>query len=146
MHQYMSLALEQARLAFEAGETPVGAVVVQGDRVLCACHNEREARNDPLAHAELLALKKAAQVKGDWRFSDCTLYVTLEPCPMCAGALLAARMGRIVFGAYDKDQGCCGSVYLLPMDKALRGTATVCGGVMEEACAALLSDFFKSRR
>jgi len=146
LQKYMLLALEQAKIAAEMGEVPVGAVIVKGDMVLAACHNTREESGDPLAHAELSALKKAAQKLGDWRFQDCTLYVTLEPCPMCAGALIMARMGRIVFGAYDEAQGCCGSVYLLPMDKALNGQAEVIGGVMENECKALLSAFFKNKR
>lgn len=146
MNDYMLLALEQAKLAAQMGEVPVGAVIVKGDTVLAACANMREESGDPLAHAEMLALKKAAEVLGDWRFQDCTLYVTLEPCPMCAGALLMARIKKIVFGAYDEAQGCCGSVYLLPMDKALGGQAEVIGGVMEEESKALLAAFFQNKR
>ncbi len=142
----MALAIEQAQEAMVQGEVPVGAVIARAGKVLAACHNQREQEGNPLAHAELLALKKAAQVLGDWRFSDCELYVTLEPCPMCAGALLMARMGKIVFGAYDEKQGCCGSVYLLPMDPALNGQGMVIGGVMEEKCQELLTAFFQNKR
>ena len=143
---YMRLALEQAKWAAKEGEVPVGAVVVRGDKVIAAYANAREKRSDPLAHAEMLALKKAAEIIGDWRFNDCTLYVTLEPCPMCAGALLMARMKKIVFGAYDEKQGCCGSVYLLPMDAALGGQTEVIGGILEDECKAVLAAFFKDKR
>lgn len=147
MHEkWMRLALLQAQMAQEKGEIPVGAVITRGDALLAACHNLTQTASDPLAHAELLALRRAAQKKGDWRFNDCTLYVTLEPCPMCAGALVMARMNTIVFGAYDERQGCCGSVYLLPMDKALNANALCLGGVLENECKALLSAFFKDKR
>jgi tRNA(adenine34) deaminase len=142
----MYLALEQAKQAYQTGEAPVGAVIAEDNRILAQCHNEREARKDPLAHAELLALREAARMKGDWRLTQCDLYVTLEPCAMCAGALLAARIRRIVFGAYDPKQGCCGSVYLLPMDPELGGACEVSGGVLEKECAALMEAFFKERR
>lgn len=144
--KFMRLAIAEAKKATNEGEVPVGAVVVENGKVISACYNKRETFSDPTAHAELLALKEAAQRKGDWRFDKCTIYVTLEPCPMCAGALLMARMGKIVFGAFDKMQGCCGSVYLLPMDEKLSGQCDCVGGVMEHECKMLLTSFFQNKR
>lgn len=144
--EFMALALAEARLAFEAGEVPVGAVVVREGRVIARAHNLRERRRDPLAHGELLALREAAAQKGDWRLGDCTLYVTLEPCPMCAGALVMAQLGRLVFGAFDPQQGCCGSVYDFCHDPAFHHHPQVSGGLMEEACQGLLTAFFARKR
>ncbi|MBQ8312889.1 MAG: tRNA adenosine(34) deaminase TadA [Oscillospiraceae bacterium] len=146
MNEWMSLALQQAQLAAAAGEIPVGAVLVQGDTLICAAHNQREATHDPTAHAELICLREGARLLGDWRLRDCTLYVTLEPCPMCAGALVMSQLGQCIFGAADERQGCCGSVYDLPGDPHLHGVTRWQGGVMEAECRALLQDFFRSRR
>ena len=146
MNEWMSLALSEARLAAATGEIPVGAVLVQGDTMICAAHNQREATHDPTAHAELLCLREGARLLGDWRLRDCTLYVTLEPCPMCAGAMVMSQLGQCVFGAADERQGCCGSVYDLPADPALHGATQWQAGVMEEECRALMQDFFRSRR
>ena len=140
----MELALAQARLGMEKGEVPVGAVVVREGVVLCACHNIRGS--DPTAHAEVLAIRGACKALGRPTLNDCTVYVTLEPCAMCTGALITARIGRIVFGAFDEKMGCCGSVYALQSDPALRANIPTVGGVLEEACARLLSEYFVSRR
>lgn len=144
---YMRLALEQARLAGEIGEVPVGAVVADKDgRVIAACKNLRETNRDPLAHAELLAIKQAARVISSRRLSGCTLYVTLEPCPMCAGAMVMAGLHACVFGAYDKNQGCGGSVYDILNDPAFSHRVKTLGGILEEECKALLQQFFAAKR
>ena len=144
--RHMEVALDCARQSAARGEIPVGAVIVRHNTVIASAHNEREAQKNPLAHAEMLALQRAAKAIGDWRFDDCTLYVTLEPCPMCAGALLMARMGGIVFGAYDASYGCCGSIYLLPQDPAFHSSTVCIGGVLETECSDLLTAFFKNLR
>jgi tRNA(adenine34) deaminase len=142
----MQLALEQARRAGEAGEVPVGAVVISGDRVIAAAGNQREATNDPTGHAEILALRQAAAGVGSWRLSDATLYVTLEPCPMCAGAAVASRLGRLVFGSADPKAGACGSLYNLCADPRLNHEIPVVPGVEEAQCAGLLQEWFAARR
>lgn len=143
---YMRLALDQARLAKEAGEVPVGAVVVHFGKVIAACHNLRETALDPTAHAEMLALKEAARVLSARRLSGCTLYVTLEPCPMCAGAIVMAQVDTCFFAAFDHLQGCCGSVYDIPQDPAFSHRTRIVGGILEEEAKALLQDFFSTRR
>jgi tRNA(adenine34) deaminase len=142
----MDLALAEARLAAAEGEVPVGAVVVAGGRVVAARHNERERTGDPTAHAELLALRDAAAALGGWRLVDATLVVTLEPCPMCAGALVAARIGRLVFGARDPRAGACGSLYNLCVDPRLNHVVVVTEGVHADECGAVLTSFFSGRR
>ncbi len=142
----MRKALEEAEKALAEGEVPVGAALYHGDELLWADHNRREADKDPTAHAEMLCLRHGAEKLGDWRLKDCTLYVTLEPCPMCSGALLMSRLGRCVFGAADPDAGCCGSVYDLPADPALHGHTLWTHGVLEMECKALLDRFFSERR
>ena len=142
---YMNLALCEARQAAKEGETPVGALVVREGRVLAAAHNRREALRDIGAHAEMLALSAAAKETGDWRLSGCTLYVTMEPCPMCAGALLAARVSRVVYGAPDAVAGAMGSVVNLPRFP-LGAHPVVEGGLLAEASRALLRDFFVRKR
>ena len=146
MERWMRLALEEARKAREEGEVPVGAVLVRGDEVVCRAHNRREALHDPTAHAEMLCLQEGARLLGDWRLRECTLYVTLEPCPMCAGAMIMSQLDRCVFGAADPRQGCCGSVYDLPADAALGGATRWQGGVLQEDCAALMTAFFQKKR
>ena len=146
MERWMRLDLDQARQAAAMGEIPVGAALVQGETLVCAAHNLRETAHDPTAHAELLCLREGARLLGDWRLRDCTLYVTLEPCPMCAGAMVMSQLGRCVWGAADPRQGCCGSVYDLPGDAALHGITRWQGGVLEAECARLMTDFFVSRR
>lgn len=146
MEKMMALALAQARLAAEEGEIPVGAVLVRGDQVLAQAHNRRETTHDPTGHAEIQCLREGAQALGDWRLRECTLYVTLEPCPMCAGAMLMAQLGQCVYGAADPRLGCCGSVYDLPDDPALGGRTQWVAGVCAEECAALLQNFLREKR
>ena len=142
----MDLALEEARAALAHGDVPVGAVVVAGDRILARRHNERELQGDPTAHAELLAIRDAAAGRPGWRLEDATVVVTLEPCPMCAGALVAARVRRVVFGAADPKWGSCGSLYNLCVDPRLNHEVEVRHGVEAERAGALLSTFFAERR
>jgi tRNA(adenine34) deaminase len=142
----MELALSEARLAGQEGEVPVGAIALIGGKVVAARHNERERAADPTAHAEILALRDAAASVGGWRLSEVTLVVTLEPCPMCAGALVAARVDRIVFGASDPRAGACGTLYNLCADPRLNHELDVKGGVGAAACGDLLSSFFAERR
>ena len=142
----MEIALREARQALLEGEIPVGAALTRGETLLWADHNRREQLQDPTAHAEILCLRRGSEVLGSRRLEDCTLWVTLEPCPMCAGALLAARVGRCVFGASDPEKGCCGSVYDLIADPALGGQGTWRAGVRAGECAGLLEDFFRSKR
>ena len=146
MEEWMRIALEEARAALAEGEIPVGAVLTREGQLICRAHNRREAWHDPTAHAELLCLREGARLLGDWRLRDCTLYVTLEPCPMCAGAMVMSQLGRCVWGAADPRQGCCGSVYDLPGDAALHGITRWEGGMLEAECARLMTDFFAPRR
>ena len=143
--EYMGLALAEARRAAALGEVPVGAVVVRGGRVLAAAHNLREQNHSAAAHAELLAIEEACRVLGNWRLEDCTLYVTLEPCPMCAGAAINSRLARVVYGAADPRAGCCGSVANL-FHMPLGHSPALTAGVRAEECAALLRAFFEVRR
>ncbi len=142
----MAVALEEAGQAAAAGDVPVGAVIVVAGRVVARAHNERELRRDPTAHAEVLALRAAAEATGGWRLPEATLVVTLEPCPMCAGALVAARVGRLVFGAFDPKAGACGSLYNLCADPRLNHELPVTRGVLAEPSAQLLEEFFVKRR
>ena len=142
----MELALGEARLAAREGEVPVGAVSVVDGRLVASRHNEREHTGDPTAHAEMLVLRDTAAVVGNWRLSDVTIVVTLEPCPMCAGALVAARVGRLVFGASDPRAGACGTLYNLCADPRLNHEVTVTDGVRADECGALLSSFFAAKR
>ncbi|MDO4828845.1 MAG: nucleoside deaminase [Clostridia bacterium] len=142
----MRFALEEARIAFAEGEIPVGAVVADGERVLARAHNRRETDADPCAHAEILALRRAAAHLGRWRLQGLTLYVTLEPCPMCAGAAEMSGLARVVYGAKDAQYGCCGSVYRLTEDPAFPTYCPADGGVLADECAALVRQFFQNRR
>ena len=142
----MEVALAEASDGAEAGEVPVGAVVAVGDRIVARRHNERESLVDPTAHAELLALRDAAAEVGSWRLAGATLVVTLEPCPMCAGAAWAARLDRVVWGAPNPDAGALGSLYHLGADPRLNHEFEVGHGVRSEECASLLADFFAERR
>ena len=142
----MRVALAEAERAAAEGEVPVGAVVIAGGTMVARRHNERESRHDPTAHAEVLALRDAADVLGRWRLSDATVVVTLEPCPMCAGALIAARVGGVVFGASDPRAGACGSLYNLCADPRMNHEVTVTPGVMAGEAARLLEQFFTERR
>ena len=142
----MQLALEKAQEALMQGEVPVGAVLVKDGKVLCAFGNRREADHDPTAHAEMLCLREGARLLGDWRMQDCALYVTLEPCPMCAGAMVMSRLGQCIYGASDAQKGCCGSVYDLPDDPSLGSTTRWKAGVRQAECQALLDAFFARKR
>ncbi len=142
----MKIALEEARRALAEGELPVGAVVARNGEIVATGRNRRESAADPTAHAEIEAIRAAARALGGWRLTGCTLYVTLEPCAMCAGAIVAARLERVVFGAADPAAGCCGSVYRITEDPAFTHFARADGGVLAESCQALLSDFFAEHR
>jgi tRNA(adenine34) deaminase len=142
----MALALDEARQAGEAGEVPVGAVVLFDGQVVGQAGNRRERDGDPTAHAEVLALRMAAAARGSWRLDGATLVVTLEPCPMCAGALLAARVARVVYGAANTDNGSCGTLYNLCADPRLNHEVAVVHGVSADEAAGLLDTFFAGRR
>lgn len=147
MHgRHMREALAQARLALEEGEVPVGAAVICQGQVIALAHNEREQRGDPTAHAEVLALRRAAKKLGRRRLDGCTLYVTLEPCPMCAGAAVMAGVDGVYFGAEDTRAGCAGSVYALPEDPAFGRRIPCMGGLLRGECQAVLDEFFAERR
>jgi tRNA(adenine34) deaminase len=143
---FMRLALREARRALEHGDVPIGAVAVRGGELIGAGHNEREARGDPTAHAELLALREAARAVGGWRVLETVLYVTLEPCAMCAGAIVLARVPRVVYGASDPKAGAAGSVLDVLGERRLNHRPEVAGGLLAAECGALLSEFFASRR
>ncbi len=142
----MRLALDEAVAAEAHGDVPVGAVVVRDGQVVAARHNERELTGDPTAHAEVLALRDAARAVGHWRLHDCTLYVTLEPCPMCAGAVVSARVARVVYGADDPKAGAVRTLYAIADDGRLNHRAVVQGGLLADDAAALLRGFFAARR
>ncbi len=143
---FMQAALEEARVAAENGEMPVGCVVEMDGEIIARAHNECETAHDPTAHAEILAIRRAAQAVGDWRLDKATLYVTLEPCPMCAGAIMQSRLKRLVFGASDPGQGCAGSLYRITEDPAFPHFCKSCGGLMEDECASVLKAFFGDLR
>lgn len=143
---FMAMALEEAKKAAEVGETPVGAVVVCEGAVVARAGNRRELDNDPTAHAEILAIREAATKLRRWRLTDCTVYVTLEPCAMCAGALVNARVGQLVYGASDPKAGYVGSLYDLSSDERLNHRFDVVSGVMAEESALLLKEFFETLR
>ncbi|OGW50869.1 MAG: tRNA-specific adenosine deaminase [Nitrospirae bacterium RBG_19FT_COMBO_42_15] len=144
--RFMRLALIEAEKAAGEGETPIGAVAVLNGKVIAKARNKREIWNDPTAHAEIIALKKAAKKLNRWRLSDITLYVTLEPCAMCAGAMVLARIDRLVFGCTDPKAGSCGTLYNILQDKRLNHQAEIKTGVLEKECGALLKKFFKGLR
>jgi tRNA(adenine34) deaminase len=143
---FMRLALREAELASAHGDVPIGAVIEHDGELIAAAHNERELRQDPTAHAEILALREAAEALGSWRVLDATLYVTLEPCAMCAGAIVLARVERVVFGAEDPKAGACGSVLDVLADARLNHRPEVLAGPLREECGELLRSFFAARR
>ncbi|GAB6187715.1 tRNA adenosine(34) deaminase TadA [Thermopirellula anaerolimosa] len=143
---FMMLALQQAEEAAAEDEVPVGAVIVHAGRVVAAAHNQRERLRDPTAHAEMIAVTQAADSLNSWRLENCTLYVTLEPCPMCAGAVLQARIPRVVYGADDPKAGAVRSLYRLLEDPRLNHRCEIRGGVLAERCGAVLSEFFRKQR
>ena len=141
----MRLALEEGKLALATGDIPVGAIVVQGDRIIGRGHNRREEQQDALLHAEICAIQQACSTLGHWRLQGCPLYVTLEPCPMCAGAIINARIDRVVYGVADEKAGCCGSVanfFAMPFNH----TPTITSGILPQECAQLLRSFFDQLR
>ena len=143
---FMGMALEEAARAPALGEVPIAAVIVQAGQVLAQTHNYRELWQDPTAHAEVIAIRAAATALGTWRLTDTTLYVTVEPCSMCIGAMILARISRVVFGAWDPKAGACGSVFNLPSEPKLNHQILVTGGVLEQESQALIQKFFKELR
>ena len=143
---WMKHALIQAEKAYKAKEIPIGAIVVHKDKIVGRGYNQREQLNDPTAHAEIIAITAAANTLREWRLNDCFLYVTKEPCAMCAGAIVNARLKMVIFGCYDEEEGCCGSLYQLCGDPRFKTKVAVKGGVMEKQTLAMLQDFFKVRR
>ena len=143
---FMRQAVLLAQKAASLDEVPVGAVVVQNDKVIARAYNTKNKKKDALLHAEISALRKAQKKLGDWHLNDCDLYVTLEPCPMCAGACINTRLRTIYFGAYDEKAGCCGTLYNLPQDTRFNHRPNVVGGVLEQECSTLLTQFFKNKR
>jgi tRNA(adenine34) deaminase len=143
---FMKFALEEANLAFNKGEVPVGAILVKDGKVIARTHNRRETLKDPTAHAEIIALRSVADGNSSWRLTDATLYVTKEPCIMCAGAMVNARLGRLVYGCRDEKGGAVDSLYNVLSDKRLNHRVEVVSSVLEEECAEILQRFFKSRR
>lgn len=144
--ELMRAALDEARLSLDHGDVPIGAVVVQGTEIVARAHNQREQLNDPTAHAEVLALRAAAEVLGSWRLGGTTMFVTLEPCAMCSGALVLARVDRLVYGPADPRAGAALSLYNITQDPRLNHSVAITTGVLEEECAGLLRGFFEDRR
>ncbi len=143
---WMRAALDLAAQAFEEEEVPVGAVIVHRDRIIGTGYNQREQLRDPTAHAEMIAITQAAEELGSWRLEDCTLYCTLEPCPMCAGAIVQARIPQVIFGTTDPKAGACQTLYRITDDPRLNHRAVVLGGVLQAECRGILQDFFAQRR
>ena len=143
---YMKMALQQAGAAFEADEVPVGAIIVHEQRVIGAAHNLTQQLRDPTAHAEMMAITQAADAMKDWRLENCTMYVTLEPCPMCAGAILQARIPHVVFGALDPKGGAVESMFQLLSDSRLNHEASITSGVFGKDCGEILTEFFRRKR
>ena len=144
--EYMEMALKQATIAFETDEIPIGAVVVKNGTIIGRGFNQRETLKDPTAHAEMIAITAAANTIGDWRLNGSVLYVTKEPCPMCAGAIVNSRLKMVVFGCYDEQEGCCGSLYQICGDPRFGIKVAVKGGILEEKCRSLIQDFFQLKR
>jgi len=144
--KFMKLALQEARKSQEMNEVPVGAIVIRNDEIISSAHNQPISQNDPTSHAEVNAIRKASQNLGNYRLTGSTLYVTLEPCAMCYGAIIHARITRLVFGAYDSQTGVCGSSITLHEQECFNHTPEIIGGVLEEDCSLMLKDFFKERR
>ncbi len=143
---FMEQALQQAALAPHVGEVPIGAVLVHNHKVIAAGHNYREISQDPTAHAEMVVIRQAAEQLRTWRLTETTLYVTLEPCPMCAGAIVQSRIARLVFGAWDPKAGACGSIFDIPAERRLNHRVQVMGGLLEQESRKLLQTFFQAKR
>lgn len=147
VHEFwMRCALDQASRAYEQQEVPVGAIVVHDGRIIGEGYNQRETLNDPTAHAEMIAMTQAASVLESWRLIDCSLYVTLEPCPMCAGAIVQARIPKVIYGTADPKGGACDTLYQITNDERLNHQATVTSNVLQPECAGILRDFFAEQR
>jgi tRNA(adenine34) deaminase len=144
--EYMRIAYQEAQTALEEGEVPVGAVIVHQGTLIARAHNQREQLKDPTAHAEMIAITQAAAAVSSWRLEDCALFVTLEPCPMCAGAVVQARIPTVIYGARDPKAGACESLYSIATDDRLNHQAMTIGGVLAEQCGAILSEFFAQQR
>ncbi len=144
--KWMSEAIRLAEIAYEKDEIPVGAIVIKDNKIIGRGYNQREILKDPTAHAEVLAITAAANTIDDWRLIDCTLYVTKEPCAMCAGAIINSRIKSVIFGCYDAERGYCGSIADLCGDPRLKNDITVRGGIKEQKCLSLIQDFFKTKR
>jgi tRNA(adenine34) deaminase len=144
--KYMREALKQAKKAFKIGEVPIGCVIVHEDKIIARAYNKRNIKKNALAHAEIIAINKASKIIGDWRLEGCTMYVTVEPCQMCSGAIVQARMDRVVIGTMNKKAGCAGSIInLLQMDE-FNHKVDIISGVLEEECSQIMKDFFKNLR
>jgi tRNA(adenine34) deaminase len=143
---YMRLALDEARQAYDEDEVPIGAVIVRGERVIASAHNQREQLRDPTAHAEMIAITQAAQAIGDWRLEECFLYVTLEPCPMCAGAIVQARIPWVIYGTSDPKAGAVDTLYKLLSDTRLNHRAYAVSGILQRECGEILQRFFQDKR
>ncbi len=143
---YMAEAIAEAKKAAAAGEVPVGAVIVRGGEIIARGYNRTETEKDPTVHAEMIAIREAAKALGGWRLPGCTMYVTLEPCSMCAGAIVWARLEKLVIGAMDPKAGACGSVFNIPQEERLNHCTEIETGCMEEECAGLLKEFFRNLR
>ncbi|WP_103896502.1 tRNA adenosine(34) deaminase TadA [Caloramator fervidus] len=147
MHEYyMRIALKEAEKSLLVDEVPVGAIIVKDGKIIARAHNLRETLKDATAHAEILAINEACRVLGGWRLIDCIMYVTLEPCPMCAGAIVNSRIKTLVFGASDPKSGACGSIYNIVNDERLNHRVEVIGGVLRQECGDILKNFFKNKR
>lgn len=144
--RFMSAAIDQAHIALEGGDVPIGAVIVHQNKIIAKGYNQRHQLNDPTAHAEIIALTAAAEFIGNWRLTSCSIYVTLEPCCMCAGALVLARIERLIFACRDPKAGACGSLYNIVQDERLNHRLEITEGILAEECAKMLQDFFKKRR
>ena len=146
IEQKMVYALNEASKAFDQDEVPIGAVIIQNDKIIGRGYNQVEQLKDPTAHAEIIAITSAANTLNNWRLTDCELFVTKEPCPMCAGAIINSRIKRVVFGSYDDKKGACASLYQICGDKRLGSSTFVNGGVMEKECTSILKEFFSLKR
>lgn len=144
--KWMKFAFAQAEKAFDKNEVPIGSIIVSNEGIIGRGYNQCESLNDPTAHAEIIAITSASNTLKNWRLSDCTLYVTKEPCAMCSGALINARVSMVVFGAYDDKEGCCGSLYQLCQEPRFNHQLSIKGGIMEEPCKGIIKEFFNKKR
>ena len=144
--KWMKIALNEAIKAYDSNEVPIGSIIVLNNEIIGKGYNQCETLKDPTAHAEIISITAACSTLNDWRLNDCSIYVTKEPCPMCAGAIINSRLKHLIFGAYDDKKGCCGSLYQLCGDKRLDSITSVKGGVLENECSMILKEFFSSKR